>query len=86
VVKPFDRKGSAESEQIIRARARNQTRVGQITARSELKKVTTGLEPAVHVQLKILSARLGRTIEDLLRDAIEDLIKKHAEVTSGQRS
>ena len=79
--KPSDQKGRAEAGRLIRGRAGTQTRSGQIAARSELRKVTTGLEPAVHVQLKIFSARLGRTIEDLLREAIEDLIEKHAEVT-----
>jgi hypothetical protein len=81
VVKPSDQKGGAEAGRLISGRVGSHTRAPKIAARSELRKVTTGLEPAVHVQLKILSARLGRTIEDLLREAIEDLIEKHAEVT-----
>lgn len=49
----------------------------RFAGRSGLKKVTTGLEPEIHTQLKIISAQSGRTIEDLLRDAVTDLIAKH---------
>jgi len=85
VVKSSNREGRSGAGRISRARNENRRDAGKVAVRSELKKVTTGLEPAVHVQLKILSARLDRTIEDLLRDAIEDLITMHAGRT-GQRS
>jgi hypothetical protein len=35
------------------------------------------VSPDVRVQLKILSAELGRTQEDLLREAINDLFQKN---------
>jgi hypothetical protein len=47
------------------------TRVG-------LKKVTTGLEPDVHKKLKRLAIDVERPVENLLREAIEDLLAKHA--------
>jgi hypothetical protein len=48
-----------------------QTRVG-------LKKVTTGLAPDVHKKLKRLAVDIERPVENLLREAIEDLLAKHA--------
>jgi hypothetical protein len=46
-------------------------------SRAVLKKVTTSLEPDVHIQLKIISAQSGQSIEALLRDAVSELIEKY---------
>ena len=46
------------------------TRVG-------LKKITTGLEPEKHKQLKRLAIDTERSVEDLLREAVGDLLVKH---------
>jgi predicted DNA-binding protein len=36
----------------------------------------------MHMRLKIISAKSGRTIEDLLRDAVAALIEKHHDASS----
>jgi hypothetical protein len=41
------------------------------------KKVTAALEPEAHMQLKILAAELGKTVEDILREAVSDLFRKY---------
>jgi len=46
------------------------TRVG-------LKKITTGLEPAKHKQLKRLAIDREKSVEHLLREAVDDLLAKH---------
>jgi len=45
--------------------------------RKGLKKVTTGVEPAKHKQLKRLALDIDKSVEDLLREAIDDLLAKH---------
>jgi hypothetical protein len=45
------------------------TRVG-------LKKVTTAVDPATHKRLKRLAVDSDTTVEDLLREAIDDLLAK----------
>ena len=46
------------------------TRAGQ-------KKVTAGLEPEAHKQMKLLSIETGKGIEELLREGISDLFRKY---------
>ncbi len=45
--------------------------------RAGRKKVTAALEPEAHKQLKILATEQGKTVEDLLREGISDLFRKH---------
>jgi hypothetical protein len=45
--------------------------------REGLKKVTTAVEPAKHKQLKRLAVDSDKSVEDLLREAIDDLLAKH---------
>jgi hypothetical protein len=45
--------------------------------REGLKKVTTAVEPAQHKQLKRLAVDSDKSVEDLLREAIDDLLAKH---------
>lgn len=47
------------------------TRVG-------LKKVTVGLNPNHHEELKVLAARRRCSVEELLREAVADLFAKHS--------
>jgi len=49
------------------------TRVG-------LKKITTGLEPPKHKQLKRLAIDREKSVEDLLREAVDDLLAKHKQL------
>jgi hypothetical protein len=44
--------------------------------REGLKKVTTAVEPAKHKQLKRLAVDSDKSVEDLLREAIDDLLAK----------
>lgn len=46
--------------------------------REGLKKVTVGLSPEQHEELKVMAARRRATVEELLREAITDLFGKHA--------
>jgi hypothetical protein len=46
--------------------------------RAGLKKVTAGLSPEDHKRFRLLSLNLGKTNEELLREAIDDLFRKHA--------
>ena len=46
--------------------------------REGLKKVTTGVEPAKHKRLKRLAVDIDKSVEDLLREAIDDLLAKYA--------
>ena len=43
-----------------------------------ITKVTTGVAPDVHKKLKRLAIDIERPVENLLREAIEDLLAKHA--------
>jgi hypothetical protein len=45
--------------------------------RTGRKKVTAALAPEAHKQLKLLSVEQGQTVEDLLREAVSDLFRKH---------
>lgn len=45
--------------------------------REGLKKVTVGLLPGQHENLKVMAARRRATVEELLREAIADLFIKH---------
>jgi hypothetical protein len=45
--------------------------------REGLKKVTTAVEPQRHKQLKRLSVDHDKSVEDLLREAIDDLLEKY---------
>ncbi len=45
--------------------------------REGLKKLTTGVEPAKHKQLKRLSVDQDKPVEALLREAIDDLLVKY---------
>jgi hypothetical protein len=46
--------------------------------REGLKKVTTAVEPSRHKQLKRLAVDQDKSVEDLLREAIDDLLTKYA--------
>jgi hypothetical protein len=46
--------------------------------REGLKKVTAALEPAQHKKLKRLSVDQEKSVEDLLREAVQDLFAKYA--------
>jgi hypothetical protein len=46
--------------------------------REGLKKVTTAVEPHRHKQLKRLAVDHDKSVEDLLREAIDDLLAKYA--------
>lgn len=46
--------------------------------REGLKKVTAALEPAQHKKLKRLSVDQDKSVEDLLREAVQDLFAKYA--------
>ncbi len=45
--------------------------------RAGRKKVTAALEPEAHKQLKLLAVEQGQTVEDLMREALSDLFRKH---------
>jgi hypothetical protein len=61
----------AESMMAVPGKYHAETRIG-------LKKVTTGVAPDVHKKLKRLAIDIERPVENLLREAIEDLLAKHA--------
>jgi Ribbon-helix-helix domain len=46
-------------------------------SRAGKRRLTLIVEPADHKRLKHLSADTDRSIEDLLREALEDLLRKH---------
>jgi hypothetical protein len=46
--------------------------------REGLKKVTAALDPAQHKKLKRLSVDQEKSVEDLLREAVQDLFAKYA--------
>ena len=52
-------------------------RAFRAATREGLKKVTVGLPPEQHEELKVLAARRRATVEELLREAIADLFDKH---------
>lgn len=52
-------------------------RAFRAATREGLKKVTVGLPPEQHEELKVLAARRRATVEELLREAIADLFSKH---------
>lgn len=45
--------------------------------RAGLKKVTTALDPAEHKKLKRLAVDHDKSVEDLLREAVQDLFAKY---------
>jgi len=45
--------------------------------RAGLKKVTTALDPAEHKKLKRLALDHDKSVEDLLREAVQDLFAKY---------
>ncbi|BDV36743.1 ribbon-helix-helix domain-containing protein [Methylocystis iwaonis] len=45
--------------------------------REGLKRITVAVAPADHKRLKRLSVDTGRSIEDLMREALADLFAKH---------
>ncbi len=45
--------------------------------RAGMKRVTVAVSPEEHRRLKRLSADAGRSIEDLMREALADLFAKH---------
>lgn len=45
--------------------------------REGMKRLTVIVEPAEHRRVKRLSADTGRSMEDLMREAIADLLQKH---------
>jgi hypothetical protein len=53
-------------------------KVYHAATRAGLKKVTAGLSLEDHKRFRLLSVNLGKTNEELLREAIEDLFQKHA--------
>jgi hypothetical protein len=52
-------------------------KVFHAATREGLKKVTTGVDPATHKLLKHLAADAEKSVETLLREAIDDLIEKY---------
>ena len=52
-------------------------KVFHAVTREGLKKVTTGVDPATHKLLKHLAADAEKSVETLLREAIDDLIAKY---------
>lgn len=61
---------SAEIEQTARSGYRAKTREG-------MKRLTVVVDPAEHRRVKRLSADTDRSIEDLMREALADLLQKH---------
>ena len=47
--------------------------------REGLKRITVAVDPDEHKKLKRLAVDAGRSIEDLMREALADLFAKHAE-------
>jgi cell envelope opacity-associated protein A len=47
--------------------------------REGLKRITVAVNPDEHKKLKRLAVDTGRSIEDLMREALADLFAKHAE-------
>ncbi len=48
------------------------------TTRAGMKRVTVVVEPEEHRRVKRLSADTDRSIEDLMREALADLLAKHS--------
>ena len=48
-------------------------------SRRGLKGLTVWVDPAVHLQLRMMSLKQGRSSEDMLREAIGDLFQKHGQ-------
>ena len=46
-------------------------------ARQGKKAIAFWVDPAVSVQLRIASATMGRSVQDLMEEALEDLFQKH---------
>jgi len=46
--------------------------------REGMKRITVAVAPEEHKRLKRLSVDVGRSIEDLMREALGDLFTKHA--------
>jgi hypothetical protein len=46
--------------------------------REGLKRITVAVDPDEHKKLKRLAVDAGRSIEDLMREALADLFAKHA--------
>ncbi len=59
------------------AMAANEPRPFHAATRVGLKKITTGLDPAKHKQLKRLAIDREKSVEHLLREAVDDLLAKH---------
>jgi len=62
------------------AMAANEPRPFHAATRVGLKKITTGLEPAKHKQLKRLAIDREKSVEHLLREAVDDLLAKHKQL------
>lgn len=53
-------------------------KIFRAATREGLKKVTVGLSPEQHEELKVMAARRRATVEEMLREAITDLFSKHS--------
>jgi len=62
------------------AMAADKPRSFHAATRVGLKKITTGLEPAKHKQLKRLAIDRDKSVEHLLREAVDDLLAKHKQL------
>ena len=76
----------SESERSISLGKHPQKLNPKIRTPSGVKKVTATLDSETHTRLKIISAQRGRTIEDLLRSAVAEVITRYDEKITGTAS
>jgi hypothetical protein len=71
------RKHEIRSERRASTRAAA-SRAGEGRGGEGLKRITVAVDPDEHKKLKRLAVDAGRSIEDLMREALADLFAKHA--------